>query len=189
MEKKGNLFVISAPSGAGKTTLIGQVLKRFPQLSYSISHTTRAPRKGETHGRDYFFITEQEFQSRITRDQWIEWALVHGNYYGTSKAFVSEELKKGKSLLLDIDVQGAKQVMNFEPGLVSVFILPPSMEVLRQRLEKRGTDSPSVISHRMANAQWEMAQQSAYGHVIVNDEIDQAVTDLCKIFENEMRSL
>jgi guanylate kinase len=189
MEKKGTLFVISAPSGAGKTTLIRQVLKRFPQLSYSISHTTRLPRNGETHGQDYFFITEQEFQSRISQEQWIEWAQVHGNYYGTSRAFVSEELKKGKHLLLDIDVQGARQIMKFEPGVVSIFILPPSMDILRQRLENRGTDSPSVISQRMENAQWEMAQQSAYDHVIVNDDFDQAVVDLCEIFENEMRSV
>ena len=181
--------MISAPSGAGKTTLIGQVLKQFPQLSYSISHTTRKPRKGETHGRDYFFIDEQEFQTRITQDQWIEWAQVHGNFYGTSREFVSEKLKNGENLLLDIDVQGAKQIMNSKLGLVSIFILPPSMEVLLQRLESRGTDSPSVISRRMENARWEIDQQGAYDHVIVNDDIGQAINDLCLIFETKMRFL
>lgn len=189
MEKKGTLFVISAPSGAGKTTLIGQVLKQFPQLSYSISHTTRKPRPGEIHGRDYFFIDEQEFQTRIAQDQWIEWAQVHGNFYGTDKAFVSEKLGEGESLLLDIDVQGAKQIMNSDLGLVSIFILPPSIEVLEQRLESRGTDSPDVIVHRMENAQWEMDQQRVYDHVIVNDGLEKAVADLCLIFETKMRSL
>jgi guanylate kinase len=187
MEKKGTLFVISAPSGAGKTTLVGQVLKQFP-LSYSISHTTRKARKGEIHGRDYFFIDEKEFQTLIDQDQWIEWAQVHGNFYGTSKAFVTQKLAAGENLLLDIDVQGAKQIMNSELGLVSIFILPPSIEELRQRLENRGTDSEKVILRRMENAQLEIDQQSAYDHVIVNDEIDQAVADLCSILENEMRS-
>ncbi len=189
MEKKGTLFVISAPSGAGKTTLIGQVLKQFPQLSYSISHTTRAPRKGEIHGRDYFFIDEQEFNALIAQDQWIEWAQVHGNFYGTSREFVSDKLKNGEDLLLDIDVQGAKQIMNSDLVLVSIFILPPSMEVLQERLESRGTDSPSVIAHRMENAQWEMDQQRAYDHVIVNEDLDQAIVDLCLIFNTNMRSL
>lgn len=189
MEDKGTLFVISAPSGAGKTTLIGQVLKQFPQLAYSISHTTRAPRNGEIHGQDYFFIDDQEFQARIAQNQWIEWAQVHGNFYGTDRAFVSEKLKKGESLLLDIDVQGAKQIMNSDLGLVSVFILPPSIEVLQQRLDSRGTDSPAVIAHRMENAQWEMDQQRAYDHVIVNDDLDQAIVDLCSIFETKMRTI
>jgi len=189
MEKKGTLFVISAPSGAGKTTLTGQVLKQFPQLSYSISHTTRKPRQGEIHGRDYFFIEDQEFQARIAQDQWIEWAQVHGNFYGTDKAFVSEKLEKGENLLLDIDVQGAKQIMNSDLGLVSIFILPPSIEVLEQRLESRGTDSPSVIAHRMENARWEMDQQGAYNHVIVNDDLGQAIVELCSILKTKMRSL
>jgi guanylate kinase len=188
MEKKGTLFVISAPSGAGKTTLVGQVLKKNPQLFYSISHTTRKPRTGEIHGKDYYFIDEQEFKTLIDQDLWIEWAQVHGNFYGTSKAFITKKLEAGENILLDIDVQGAKQIMNSKLGLVSVFILPPSIEVLQQRLENRGTDSKTVISHRMENARLEIDQQSAYDHVIVNDEIDQAIADLCSIFENEMRS-
>jgi guanylate kinase len=186
MEKKGNLFVISAPSGTGKTTLIRPVLKQFPQLSYSISHTTRKPRKGEVDGKDYFFIDEKGFQNLIDQDQWIEWARVHGNFYGTSKAFVEEKLRKEESLLLDIDVQGARQIMNSGLGLVSIFILPPSLEVLEKRLEKRGTDSESVILQRMENAVGEIDQQTFYDHVIVNDDFEKAVTDLCLIFKTEM---
>ena len=185
MEKKGKLFVISAPSGAGKTTLIRQVLDRFPLLSYSISHTTRNPRKGEIHGKDYFFIGEQAFVSMIDQDQWIEWAKVHGNYYGTSKGFVGEQLGAGKSLLLDIDVQGAKQIMAAGLNPVSIFIMPPSMEALRRRLEGRGTDSPAVIAQRMENAASEIDQKSAYDHVVVNDDLNQAIEALCLIFKNE----
>jgi len=189
MEKKGKLFVISAPSGAGKTTLIGQVLKRFPKLSYSISHTTRKPRKGENHGEDYFFISENEFQARIDQEQWIEWAQVHGNFYGTSKAFITKKMEEGDSILLDIDVQGAKQIMDAGFPLVSIFIMPPSIEILRQRLEDRGTDSIAVISRRMENARAEMDQKSVYDHVVVNDEMNQAVSNLCLIVGNEMRVL
>lgn len=185
MEKKGKLFVISAPSGAGKTTLIGQVLKQFPQLSYSVSHTTRKPRKGEIHGQDYFFIAEHAFQERIRQDQWVEWAKVHGNFYGTSKAFIAEKLLKGDSILLDIDVQGAKQIMDAGMGLVSIFILPPSIEILQQRLESRGTDSEAVILQRMENAQREIDRQTAYDHVVVNDDLNRAIDELCLIFKKE----
>ena len=186
MEKKGKLFVISAPSGAGKTTMIGQVLKQFPQLSYSISHTTRGPRKGEVNGIDYFFTGEQEFQSLVAQDQWIEWAKVHGNFYGTSKEFIEEKLYRGDSILLDIDVQGAKQIMDTGLGLVSIFILPPSVEILQQRLENRGTDSEAIILQRMENARGEIDQQSAYDHVVVNDDITRAIAELCLIFKKEM---
>ena len=186
MEKKAKLFVISAPSGAGKTTLIGQVLKEFPQLSYSVSHTTREPRKGEIHGQDYYFIDEGDFQERIARDQWIEWAKVHGNFYGTSKEFIEEKLYRGDSILLDIDVQGAKQIMDAGLGLVSIFILPPSIEILQQRLENRGTDSDAVVLQRMENAKGEIDQQSAYDHVVVNDDITRAIAELCLIFKKEM---
>ncbi|MBU0971565.1 MAG: guanylate kinase [Proteobacteria bacterium] len=189
MEKKGRLFVVSAPSGAGKTTLIQRVLERFPKLSYSISHTTRKPRKGEIHGKDYFFIDEVAFQLKVEQDQWMEWAKVHGNFYGTSKAFVTQKLMQGDSLVLDIDVQGAKQIMASKLSPVSIFIMPPSIETLRQRLENRGTDSGAVILQRMENAQWEMSQRSAYDHVVVNGDIHKATFELCTLFENEMRSL
>lgn len=182
----GKLFVISAPSGAGKTTLIRQVLKRFKHLSYSVSHTTRSPRKNEQDGRDYFFISPEEFELKITQGYWLEWAKVHDNYYGTSGKFVKNRLEKGQSLLLDIDVQGAGQVMKSGIDLVSIFILPPSFDILSQRLEGRGTDDREVIARRLENAKFEMAQKDRYQYVVVNDDLDAAIEELCSIFEKEM---
>ncbi len=184
--KQGKLFIVSAPSGAGKTTLIREVLNRFSSLSYSISHTTRAPRENEAHGQDYFFITSDEFEEKIKQDNWLEWAKVHNNYYGTSKSFVDETLKKGNSLLLDIDVQGAKQIMDAGIKAVSIFILPPSFDVLEDRLTGRGTDSEDVIQTRLKNAKIEMAQKDSYQHQVVNDDLTQAVKEICLIFENEL---
>ena len=182
----GKLFVISAPSGAGKTTLIKQVLNRFKSLSYSVSHTTRSPRKDEQEGVDYFFITPVEFEQKITLDHWLEWAKVHDNYYGTSKGIIRTCLEKGQSLLLDIDVQGAGQIMRSNPDLVSIFIMPPSFEILSQRLEKRGTDSRQVIAQRLENAKSEIAQKGLYQYVVVNDDLDKAIEELRSIFEKEM---
>ncbi len=189
MKNRARLFVISAPSGAGKTTLIRQVLEQFPFLSYSISHTTRKPRKGEIHGKDYFFIDKKDFQTLIDQDQWIEWAQVYGNFYGTSKTFVEEKIKAGDSLLLDLDVQGAKQVMAAGFALVSIFIMPPSIEVLQQRLENRGTDAEKVILQRMENAEKEIQEKSLYDYVVINDDLDQAIADLHAIFTKETGAL
>lgn len=186
MKGKGKLFVISAPSGAGKTTLVKKVLDRFKTLSYSVSHTTRNPRENEQDGRDYFFITPDEFEEKIAKDHWLEWAKVHENFYGTSRDFVRNCLDKGQSLLLDIDVQGAVQIMNSDMKPVSIFILPPSFDVLSQRLEKRGTDSKKVIQRRLENAKAEMAQKDLYQYVVVNDDLDKAIKDLCLIFEKEL---
>ncbi len=185
MTDMGKLFVISAPSGAGKTTLVGRVLSRFKSLSYSVSHTTRNPRKNEQDGVDYFFISLAEFEQKISLDLWLEWAKVHGNYYGTSKKFVRNCLGKGRSLLLDIDIQGARQIMDSDLDLISIFILPPSFEVLSQRLENRGTDSREVIARRLKNAKLEMIQKDLYQYVVVNDDLDEAVKELCSIFDKE----
>ncbi len=184
--KNGKLFIVSAPSGAGKTTLVGYVLKRFETLSYSVSHTTRSPRAGEQDGVDYFFISPKEFEQKIEQGQMLEWAKVHDNYYGTSKQFVEDCLAKGNSLLLDIDVQGGFQIMasDFEP--VSVFIMPPSFEELKTRLLGRGTDSTTVIEKRLANAKQEMEQKHRYHHVLMNDDLDGAIEKLCDIFKKEM---
>ncbi|MCG8566683.1 MAG: guanylate kinase [Desulfobacterales bacterium] len=182
MASNGTLFVVSAPSGAGKTTLIQQVLNRFSALSYSVSHTTRSPREGEVHGEDYFFVTIPEFEALIEAGQMLEYAQVHDNYYGTSKTFVADTLDQGKSLLLDIDVQGAKQIMDSGLNPVSIFIMPPSMDELKRRLEGRGTDAPGVIARRLENATGEMAARDAYDHVLVNDDLDRAVAELSRIF-------
>ena len=182
METKGRLFIVSAPSGAGKTTLVGQVLKRFDNLAYSVSHTTRPPREGEVHGRDYFFTDTDEFQAMIDNGLMLEWAEVHGNFYGTSRSFVESRIEAGESILLDIDVQGGRQVMELDLDPVSIFIMPPSLDVLEQRLRGRGTDGPEVIRKRLDNAAGEMAQRSFYDHVVVNDRLEEAVEALCGIF-------
>jgi len=179
----GRLFIVSAPSGAGKTTLISRVLARLDQLSYSVSHTTREPREGEVHGKDYFFTDKAQFQALIDTGQMLEWARVHDNFYGTSRPFVESCLEKGKSILLDIDVQGGRQIMDTDLQPVSVFIMPPSLEELEQRLRGRGTDSPEVIRKRLDNSKDEMAQRLFYDHVVVNDNLETAVEELCGIFE------
>ncbi len=186
MKAAGRLFIVSAPSGAGKTTLIRYILKRIPSLSYSISHTTRPPRKNEKHGMDYFFISQSEFKKKISRNYWLEWAQVHHHYYGTSKKFVKSNLENGKSLILDIDIQGARQIMESNLDIISIFIMPPSFDSLSERLKARGTDSEQVINTRLNNARKEMDQREIYQHVVVNDDLDQAVEDLYHIFINGM---
>jgi len=186
MAGKGKLYLISAPSGAGKTTLIKLVLGHFQNLSYSISHTTRPPRKNEKHGLDYYFISIKEFKEKIERNDLLEWAKVHGNYYGTSKDFVRKTLDKGKSLILDIDVQGARQIMKSGMDMVTIFIMPPSIEVLSLRLESRGTDSTKVIATRLENAKTEIAQKDLYQYMVINDDLDQAKEKFCSIFQKEM---
>ncbi len=186
MAVKGNLFLVSAPSGAGKTTLIKFVLERFKTLNYSISHTTRDPRGNEQNGNDYFFISSDEFRDKIDQNHWLEWAKVHDNYYGTSKTIVQQSLEKGDNILLDIDVQGAKQIMASNDDVISIFIMPPSFEELTQRLENRGTDTDVVIKKRLENARMEMAQKELYQHIIINDDLDTAVKELCVIFDERI---
>ncbi len=179
------LFIVSAPSGAGKTTLVKELLKRFDDIVYSISHTTRTPRQGEVHGKDYFFTDKAQFMEMVESGQMLEWAQVHGNCYGTSGPFVQEQLTAGQSVLLDIDVQGGRQIMDFGLDSVSIFIMPPSLEVLEQRLRGRGTDTEEVIRTRLENAKGEIAQKSFYTHVVVNDMLDEAVAELIAIVEQE----
>jgi len=179
----GLLFIISAPSGAGKSTLCRIVRERFPDLLYSISYTTRPPRKGEQNGVDYHFITKAEFERRISRGLWAEWAEVHGHYYGTSAELIDRGLREKRNFLLDIDVQGTRRILKRYPEAITVFIMPPSLEILRARLEKRGTDSPEAIALRLKNAQQEMAQRDFYRHVIINDRLADAVAELIGIIE------
>ena len=180
-EKPGTLFILSAPSGAGKTTICNQVFKRLPRLVFSVSHTTRAPRPGERHGIDYYFVSKGEFERKIEAGQWAEWARVHDNYYGTSAEFLDGALARQQTVLLDIDVQGAAQIRKRYPGCVTIFIMPPSMEVLRARLESRQTDDAAIIQKRLANAAREIAQKDLYRHIIVNDDLQTAVDEMVSL--------
>jgi len=180
--KHGHLFIISAPSGAGKTTIAKAVLQKFKDMCYSISYTTRKPRAEERDGVDYHFVSKQDFKNGIKKASWAEWAEVYGNYYGTSAEFIEKKLSSGCDILLDIDVQGTLQILKHHPDSVTVFILPPSINALRKRLEMRGTDSQAVIEKRLINAKKEMAQKKMYRHVIVNDELSAAIDEICAIF-------
>lgn len=181
--QRGHLFIISAPSGAGKTTLSRAILKRFTDMLYSVSYTTRSPRKGEENGVDYHFISKETFKRDIEMGCWSEWAEVHGNYYGTSAEFIEKGLSSGHDILLDIDVQGTIQILKRYPDSVTIFVLPPSMNTLRQRLEMRGTESKTVLRRRLENAKKEMVHKDLYRHLIVNDKLFSAVEELVSIIE------
>ena len=183
-KKPSHLFIVSAPSGAGKSTLCRAILAHYSDLLYSISHTTRPPRGGEQNGVDYYFTPKDEFEKGIARHRWAEWAEVHGNYYGTAAEFLDQSLSHGSDILLDIDVQGTRQILKRYPEGITIFILPPSLEVLKQRLEARGTDSPAVIAVRLDNAQKEMVQQDIYRHIIINDRLQAAREEMIAIFES-----
>ncbi len=177
----GRLFIISAPSGAGKTTLCNAILNKFPDLRYSISYTTRTPRNGEQNGVDYYFISKDEFQNNIKQNTWAEWAEVHGNFYGTSAQFIDRQLSQGNDILLDIDVNGARQILSRYPSSITIFIMPPTFETLRERLIKRGTDNAEVMAKRLKNAEAEIAQKCLYQHIVVNDTLPEAIEALSAI--------
>ena len=177
----GQLFIVSAPSGAGKTTLVRLLLEKDAAISLSISTTTRAPRPGEQDGREYHFVSVPQFVERRERGEFLEWAEVHGNFYGTSQRWIGEQLQAGRDVLVEIDWQGAQQVREVFPEAISVFILPPSMDVLRQRLAGRGTDSAEVIARRIAAAQAEMRHVDEFDYVIINDDLQQALADLVSV--------
>jgi len=184
------LIVISAPSGTGKTTLCSRLLKDVPELMLSISMTTRAPRGVEKNGIEYFFTTREEFQQKIAADGFAEWAEVHGNFYGTTRDFVQKAFNEGKSLLLDIDVQGAAQLKQRYPSAtVRIFLEPPSMEELERRLRNRKTDTEETIQKRLKAAAKEMAEKSHFDHVVVNDNIDKAYFQLSGIVLNAVRGM
>jgi len=180
---KGNLFVVSAPSGAGKTTLCQKLFKELPGIEFSVSHTTRKPREGEVHGRDYYFVSVSEFKEKIDQSEMLEWAEVHGNYYGTSKQFVTDKLNAGIDILLDIDVQGAHQVKKLIPEVITVFIMPPSLDDLSERLNRRGTDTKEVIQKRLGNALTEMREKDWYDFVIINDDLETAASEFISLLK------
>ena len=172
---KGQLFVVSAPSGAGKTTVLKVVLSTLPAIGFSVSHTTRPPRPGELEGRDYFFVSPDEFIRRRQQGDFLEWAEVHGNLYGTSRQAVTDRLAQGQDCVLDIDVQGARQLREHRDlNPVFVFIAPPSLAELERRLIGRQTESAATLALRLANARTELAALGLYDYVIVNDEVSQA---------------
>jgi len=182
---RGTLFVVSSPSGGGKGTIIRHVLDVVQNLRYSVSYTTRAPRLGEANGREYFFVNRDTFEEMVAAGEFLEWACVHGNFYGTAKNQIIEDTAAGADIILEVDVQGAASVRQLLMDSVSIFILPPSYDVLRQRLITRGTDSPEELELRLRNAPEELKQYSAFDYVIINDEIDRAVGQLASIIYAE----
>jgi len=178
---RGNLFIVSAPSGAGKTSLLKRLRTELEGVVISISHTTRPQRPGEIHGQDYYFVSKKEFEEMLAEEAFLEHARVFGHYYGTSRQVVTENLKKGMDVILEIDWQGARQVKVKMPESHSVFILPPSTEVLRERLCSRGQDSPEIIARRMREAKAEISHYKEYDYLVVNDEFEQALMELKSI--------
>jgi guanylate kinase len=181
----GNLFIISAPSGAGKSTLINALLQRHADMQLSVSHTTRSPRPGESNGVQYHFTDVPTFKQLIEQDQFIEWAEVFGNYYGTSKAALADKLAQGIDVFLDIDWQGARQIKQQLPFVTSIFILPPSVDALEQRLNQRGQDSAEVIAGRMAKARDEISHADEYDYWVVNDDLELALQQFSGIIQTQ----
>ncbi|MDC9522661.1 guanylate kinase [Pseudoalteromonas sp. Angola-31] len=177
-QTRGNLFILSAPSGAGKSSLITALLKKHADMKVSVSHTTRSPRPGEENAVHYHFVSADEFKALIAKDDFFEWAQVFDNYYGTSKQAIESQLNAGIDVFLDIDWQGAQQVREIMPSVQTIFILPPSKTELEQRLNNRGQDSAEVIAGRMAKAQSETSHYNEYDYVVVNDDFETALSNI-----------
>ncbi len=174
----GNLFVVAAPSGAGKSSLVKALMELDARLFHSISHTTRAPRGQEVHGREYYFVSDAQFEQMVAQGAFLEWAYVHGNRYGTSRHAIEERIAQGGDIVLEIDYQGALQVKKIFSNAVLIFILPPSWTELRSRLQRRGEDSPEVIETRLVNAAKEVAHVDQFDFVIINERFELALFDL-----------
>lgn len=185
MDYPGNLFVVAAPSGAGKSSLVRALQELDSHVQPSVSHTTRAPRGQEKHGREYFFVSEQEFDAMIAADAFVEWAHVHNQRYGTSKKAIQERIEHGADVILEIDFQGAVQIKKTFSNAVCIFVLPPSWEELRARLERRGEDATETIELRMENAAIEVAQAQRFDFVIINELFDRALFDLKAIVHSQ----
>ena len=185
IETPGNLFVVAAPSGAGKSSLVKALLELDSHLAVSVSHTTRAPRGQEQDGREYWFVDEASFRAKIERGEFFEWAEVHGNLYGTSRTAIEARLMAGEDMVLEIDWQGALQIKQLFSHAVLIFILPPSWDELRLRLQRRGEDSPAVIEQRMANARVEVARAREFDYVIINALFETALFDLKTVVHSQ----
>lgn len=177
----GKLIVITGPSGVGKGTLVRLLLAHHPKLSLSISATTRPPREGETEGKEYFFLSREEFETMIQTEELLEWAEYAGNYYGTPRQGVQDKLQQGEYVVLEIEVVGARKIQQSFPEATRIFILPPSLAVLEERLKKRGKDTPSAIAQRLEHAQTEIAAAEEFDYTVVNDDIDRSLVELEKI--------
>jgi guanylate kinase len=185
MTATGKLFIFSAASGTGKTSLAKALIERHPNIAFSVSHTTRAPRPGEQHGVHYYYVSREEFDRMAANHEFVEHATVFGNSYGTSKKAIDDQLKAGKDVVLDIDWQGARAIKAWRPDAVSIFILPPSRDALRERLTNRKQDSQEIIDRRMREAVSEMSHYREFDHLVVNDEFDRALADLEAILRGE----
>jgi guanylate kinase len=182
--RRGSLFIIAAPSGGGKTSLVNALLKHDPRLILSISHTTRAARPGEEDGQHYHFVSEPEFQQMVNNGDFMEHAQVFDHYYGTNRNTVASQLEQGRDVILEIDWQGARQVRSVFPDCCPIFIIPPSLEILRKRLNRRGQDSEQVIQRRMRDAQAEISHWAEFDHLVVNDNFDAALEELLAIIND-----
>lgn len=184
IRRKGLIIVLSAPSGTGKSTICERLLKSLPNLKMSISYTTREPRPGEIEGVHYYFVDREKFEEMIKRDEFVEWAQVYGNYYGTSKSLINDIVESGKDVLLDIDTQGAKNIKKLFPESVLIFILPPSIEELKRRLKNRG-ELPETMAKRLLKVGEEVSQYSFYDYLVVNDDLGRALEDIISIIRSE----
>ena len=185
MDYPGNLFVVAAPSGAGKSSLVKALMELDSHVQPSVSHTTRPPRGQEKHGREYFFVSPQEFDAMVAANAFVEWAHVHNQRYGTSKKAIEDRMAQGADVILEIDFQGAIQIKSIFANAICIFILPPSWEELRSRLERRGEDSPEVIELRLKNAAIEVAQVDKFDFVIINELFDRALFDLKAVVHSQ----
>ncbi|MBT4482092.1 MAG: guanylate kinase [Candidatus Latescibacteria bacterium] len=179
----GLLVVVSAPSGAGKTSVLSEVMRKFPDINFSVSVTTRPPREGERDGVNYFFVTDEEFEALIERDDFVEWAVVHGNRYGTLKSTVQDALDNNRTIILDTDTVGAFNIKKHFPDTVLIFIAPPSQEALRERLESRNTESRELIQKRLDAAPGEMARMAEYDYIVLNETLSNAAAQIGSIIE------
>ena len=178
LQSQGRIIVITGPSGVGKGTLLQAIFQEYPDLHFSVSATTRAPRPNETEGTHYYFLTQSEFQAKIKQNEFLEWAEFAGNYYGTPKAPILEKVKEGLTVILEIELEGARHVRQTAPEACQIFILPPSMEALEHRIRARGQDQPDAIAKRLARAKVEVAAAHEFDHQIINDDLDRARLEL-----------
>lgn len=186
---QGTLFIIMAPSGAGKTSLVNALVEQDPTLRVSVSHTTRAARPGERDGEDYHFVGDKEFMTMLENSDFLECAVVYGNHYGTSEAWVNEQLRSGIDVILEIDWQGAAQIRNLKPDVCSIFILPPSLEVLQQRLQERKQDDADTIARRMQQAREQISHVAEADFIVVNDDFETALADIRAIIRSRSLSV